>query len=82
MSGLPPRALPPAGLGLMKQHIPVVRIRTPEPDEQGATPNIFTRLTVDGHEWAVTAYRVEGDVADIQKVTLTFLADVTVEHER
>jgi hypothetical protein len=64
------------------QHIPVVRIISPAPDKHGATPVVLTRLTVDGEEWAVTSYRVEGEVKDVQKVTLTFLADVTLEQSR
>jgi hypothetical protein len=65
----------------MKHHIPVVRIETPEPDHLGATPNIFTHLTIDGAEWAVVGYSVDGSSVDrIQRVTLTFLADVTIAH--
>ena len=64
----------------MKQHIPRVEIVTPVP-RQGMTENILTRLTIDGAEWAVVGYRVEGaDVHGVQHLTLTFLADVTVTH--
>jgi hypothetical protein len=51
------------------------------------TPNIDrlvvghnTRVTVDGQEWPVRAYLVEGTVEQPQEVTLTFLADVTITH--
>jgi hypothetical protein len=65
----------------MTTHIPVIRIETPEPDNLGTTPNILTRLTIDGAEWAVVGYSVDGSSVDrIQRMTLTFLADVTIEH--
>jgi hypothetical protein len=63
-----------------KPHVPVVRLVTPEPDSTGATRAIFTRLTIDGQEWAVIDYAIKGHVDGIQHVTLTFLADVTVGH--
>ena len=64
----------------MNQHLPRVRIVTPEPDRLGMTPAIFTKLTVDGEEWPVVGYAIKGHVDGIQQVTLTFLADVTVTH--
>lgn len=65
---------------MTRQHIPVVRIVTPEPDPTGMTQTVLSRIVIDGSEWAVTGYRIEGEVGDIQKITLTFLADVTVVH--
>ena len=64
----------------MTQHIPLVRIVTPEPDRLGMTPAVLTRLTVDGEEWAVVAYEIKGRVDGIQRLVLEFLADVTVRH--
>lgn len=64
----------------MTQHIPVVRIVTPEPDRHGITPAVLSRLTVDGLEWPVVDYAVKGHVDGIQQVTLTFIADVTITH--
>jgi hypothetical protein len=64
----------------VNQHIPVVRIVTVEPDASGVTRDLFTRITVDGREWAIVSYAVEGEVKDVQKVTLTFLADATIAH--
>lgn len=64
----------------MKQpHIPRVRVISPEPDRAGITPAIFMRVLVDGDEWAITDYTIRAKVQDVQMVTLTFLADVTVE---
>jgi hypothetical protein len=62
------------------QHIPNVVITTPKADRLGLTPNILTRVTIDGVEWAVTGYQVKGHVNDMQEFTLTFLADVTIVH--
>lgn len=66
-----------------KQWLPIVRIRTPKPDDHGATHNIFTNIEIDGRQWMVVGYAVNGDdgVDKIQTVTLTFLADVVIEHE-
>ena len=65
----------------MTAHIPRIHIESPEPDNLGTTPNILTRLTVDGEEWAVVGYVIDGSSVDrIQRVTLTFLANVTIRH--
>jgi hypothetical protein len=64
----------------MTAHIPRVIVTTPKADRLGLTPNILTRITLDGREWAVIGYKVEGNVEDMQRLTLTFLADVTITH--
>jgi hypothetical protein len=65
----------------MKQHVPIVRITTPPPDENGRVQGIYQRVEVDGREWAVSSYRVDAAATDIQRVTLTFLAELTIEQE-
>jgi len=65
----------------VRQWVPRVRIVTPAPDKTGATPNILTNIEVDGAHWPIVDYRIDGNVNDLQHVTLTFLADVTIEHQ-
>lgn len=64
----------------VKPHIPRVVIKTSAPDQHGFTPSIFSRVEVDGVLWAVTDYTVKGKVEDVQVLTLSVIADVTVEH--
>ena len=64
----------------MTQHIPVIKIVTPEPDKHGVTPVVLQKLTVDGVEWAVVGYELKGNVNGIQHFVMEFLADVTVSH--
>lgn len=67
----------------MQPHIPVVRIKTIQPDEKTpAVPGVLTEITVDGEAWAITDYQVHGSSRDFETVTLTFYADVTIEHHR
>lgn len=62
-------------------HSPRVRIVTPAIGRVGETPNVLTRVEVDGELWPVIDYAVTGKHVDgWQTVTLTFHADVTVEH--
>ena len=62
--------------------IPRIVIVTPVPTDARPFPPVeLTRITIDGEEWAVLSYRVEGEVAGYQKVTLRFVADVTIEHQ-
>jgi hypothetical protein len=66
-----------------KPHVPVVRIRTPRPtDDRPFTPAVLTLIEVDGQQWLVHDYRIEGGMGEHmdQKVTLTFIADVVIEH--
>jgi hypothetical protein len=64
-------------------HLPRVVIRTPiATPEHPAVPVVLTDITIDGRRWYVTGYKVEGEVKGEQRVTLTFLADVTIEHGR
>jgi hypothetical protein len=37
-------------------------------------------VTVDGQDWPVVSYKVEAGVDKWQRVTLTFEADVVIEH--
>jgi hypothetical protein len=62
-----------------RPHMPKVRVIVPEPDKHGMTPSVFTRILVDGEAWAITDYVIRGDVDGLQTVTLTILADITVE---
>ena len=62
-------------------HIPRVRLVTIRPDAMGVVRAIFNSVYVDGEEWAIVDYHVKGSVDGIQQVTLTFLADVTIEHK-
>ena len=66
----------------MKQHYPVVEIQTPRsrPGHE-LMPAILTMVIVDGEMWPVTAYSVGADKDGWQEVTLTFHADVTIEHQ-
>lgn len=67
----------------LRPHVPRVEIVTQPPDDKGITSNLFTRVLVDGVFWAATGYEIHGTKVDeIQSVTLTFLADVTVEHPK
>lgn len=62
-------------------YYPVVRIETPETPPGGPEPPaILTRVLVNGQMWPVLAYEVGADMGGWQKVTLTFAADVTIEH--
>lgn len=65
-----------------KPHVPRVRITTPTTSPQRPeTLNVLTRILLDGEQWYVLGYQVDGkDTHDLQKLTLTFLADVTIEH--
>lgn len=67
---------------LDRPHVPAVTIRAPRPNGSGETPNILTRVEVDGQLWAVTRYSVDASIYEHQTVTLTFLADITVEHDQ
>ena len=66
----------------MTQHIPTVVITTPRPTSLGLTPGYATRVTIDGKDWAVEQYTIDGATRQSQKMTITFLADVTVQHPR
>lgn len=61
----------------MSDHVPVVEIITPYP-EKGVVKGIMTTVLVDGEQWPIFSYHVEGAADDVQKITLTFLADVTI----
>ncbi len=63
----------------VKPRIPRIQVISPEPDAHGFTPAIFSRVLIDGDEWAVVDYTIHGKVDGYQQVTLTFLADITVE---
>jgi hypothetical protein len=60
--------------------IPVVRIETTS-RESSFTTGHNTKVFVDGELWPTFAYKNDGGVADIQRVTLEFAAEVTVVHE-
>jgi hypothetical protein len=64
----------------MNPHIPTVRIVTPAADELGMVLTVLTRMTIDGEEWAVTEFAVKGSVDGLVTLSLTILADVTIEH--
>lgn len=62
-------------------HYPVVRIETPPTPEGGpSAPAVLSLVEVDGRMWPVIAYTIEGNVEGRQRVSLTFEADVTIEH--
>lgn len=62
------------------RHVPRVRIWTDAPAVRGRmTTGRHTRVEVDGVDWPTFGYKIEGRVDDIQRVTLEFAADVTVE---
>jgi hypothetical protein len=68
-------------------HFPRVRIVSPYPRENGVPvlDTVLTRIEVDGQLWPCTGYSIDGGSADFrgrQVVTLSFEADVTVEHEK
>lgn len=68
----------------MKPHVPRIRIITPASTEQRPfAETVLTTIYIDEAEWYVTDYRIDGNGVDrVQTVTLTFHADVTVEHQR
>ena len=63
-------------------HVPKVRITTPEATAtRPFVSTVLTHIEIDGQEWPVIDYKIEGrGVSGTQSVTLTFHADVTVEH--
>lgn len=68
-----------------KQHYPRVRILTPTPTgNHEVTLAVLTTVEVDGREWPCVSYLLDSGKASpsdgFQTVTLTFVADVTVEH--
>jgi hypothetical protein len=64
-------------------HIPRVAVTTPIPTpERPFIPSVLSRVTVDGRDWAIVGYKIEGSVDGEQRVTLTFIADVTIDHSR
>lgn len=63
-------------------HFPQVRIVTPKPERNGGTLAALSRVEVDGQWWPVIAYVVDSgkSVSGFQSITLTFEADITIEH--
>ena len=66
-----------------KVHVPRVRIIEPPQDAHGFVSSVLTTVLVDGELWPVTNCKLEwgwGEKSNHSRVvTLTFLADVTVE---
>jgi len=61
--------------------IPRIKLVTPVPtDDHPFLPVELTHITVDGEEWGILDYKVGGSVGGFQKVSLTFVADLTIEH--
>jgi hypothetical protein len=61
---------------------PIVRIVQSKPDAGRLQLGTNSKITVNGMKWdTVIGYTIRQGVQEPQEITLTFYADVTIEHK-